>query len=58
MLKLFNSLQIVTLFAAMPYIIGWLHGGPFVYSTGALWLACAVYVAMFIGIILAVDDAL
>ncbi len=48
MLKVFNAFQMVTLFAAMPHIIGWLKTEPFTYSTGAFWAAIAVYVVMFL----------
>lgn len=57
MLKAFNAFQIVTLFAAMPHIIGWLYGQPFPFSTGALWVAIATYVILFVGLIVATFTA-
>jgi hypothetical protein len=47
MLKLFNAFQIVTLFAALPYIIGWLYTAPFPFSIAALATAVVVYVILF-----------
>ena len=43
MIRAFNALQIVLLFAAMPYIIGWLHAEPFDFSDGPEAVACCLY---------------
>lgn len=48
MIRAFNSFQIVTLFAAMPYIVAWLHSSPFSYSIAAFWTSVVVYIVMFI----------
>lgn len=54
--KLFNSFQIVALFAAWPFFINWLQkgNGPDV----AAYAACAVYVPFFIAVMLCVYHAL
>lgn len=52
MIRAFNAFQIVTLFAAMPYIIGWLGSTEFPFQSGAYWVAIAVYVVMFFGMTL------
>ena len=51
MLRAFNSFQIVSMFAGMPFIVGWLHGEPFAYSGALMWAAVVAYVVMFIGLI-------
>ncbi len=38
-MKLFNAVQLVVLFACMPFIIGWLGTNPFSYSKGLMCLA-------------------
>lgn len=48
MIRAFNAFQLVTLFAAMPYIVGWLHSNPFPFSIAAFWTALVVYVVLFI----------
>ncbi len=58
MIRAFNAFQLVALFAAMPFIVGWLHSNPFPYSTAAFWVSIAVYVIVFIGNIVAVTDFL
>lgn len=47
MIRAFNAFQLVTLFAAMPYILGWLSSSPFPYAAGAFWVAIVVYVVLF-----------
>lgn len=47
MLKFFNSLQIVSVFAAGPYIIQWLSTATFPAHTAAFWTGIIGYVAMF-----------
>lgn len=51
MFRAFNAFQLVTLFSAMPYLIGWLGSDPFPYSTAAFWTAICVYVVMFGGFV-------
>ena len=46
-LRGFNAFQLVTLFSALPYIIGWLYTGPFPFSIAALVTAIAAYVILF-----------
>ncbi len=48
MIRAFNAFQLVTLFAAMPYILGWLGSSPFPYAAGAFWTAIVVYIVLFI----------
>lgn len=47
MIRAFNAFQLVTLFAAMPYILAWLGKDPFTYAGGAFWVAIVVYVVLF-----------
>lgn len=47
-MKAFNSFQIVTLFAVLPYIIEWLHRRPFDYSGAVFWLSIVVYAILYI----------
>lgn len=59
MMKAFNALQLTTLFAVAPFIIGWLHGGPFPYADSAVfWIVICAYVCGFIGMCVAVHDDL
>jgi len=48
MFRGFNAFQLVTLFAALPFGIGWLHGSPFPYSTAAFYTAIVVYLVLFV----------
>lgn len=41
---LFNAVQIVALFIAMPFIIGWLHRDPFQFAVAVKWLCGIGYV--------------
>ena len=45
-MRLFNSLQIVALYAAGPSIIGWLFTDPFKYSNILCWVGVVVYLIM------------
>jgi len=45
--RVFNAFQLVTLFAALPFGIGWLHSDPFPYSTAAFYTAICVYLILF-----------
>lgn len=56
MIRAFNALQLVSLFAAMPFLISWLHGNPFPYSTAAFYTAIAVYLILFVTNIAAVTN--
>ena len=47
MLKAFNAFQIVTLFAAMPFLVGYLGRKPFAYSEAAFWVAIVAYVILY-----------
>lgn len=53
-MKLFNAIQLVTLFAAMPAVIYWLAGEPFAYSYFAFYAAIISYIATYIWIIVIV----
>jgi ABC-type nitrate/sulfonate/bicarbonate transport system permease component len=57
-MAIFNAFQIVTLFASMPFIIGWLGGSPFPYSVAAFWIAIVVYIVMFVAMVASVADSL
>jgi hypothetical protein len=46
-MKLFNSFQLVCLFAAFPFIIQWLSGLDFRGDKAAMVAACAAYVVLF-----------
>jgi hypothetical protein len=48
LIRVFNAFQVVTLFSALPYLIGWLYTGPFPFSVAAFVTAIVVYVALFI----------
>lgn len=52
MFRLFNSIQLVGLFAGMPYLISWLSTNPFPAAPIAYYTACTAYVV--IGIIVTV----
>ena len=54
----FNAVQLVFLFSCLPFIIGWLHKGPFVYSTGIMWLTIAFYVSEFVWLCVAATQNL
>lgn len=47
-LRAFNAFQVVTLFAALPYLIGWLYTAPFPFSVAAFGTALVVYGVLFI----------
>ena len=46
-MKVFNSIQIVALFAGFPYLISWLSSEPFRHSGVAFWTAVVAYVVSF-----------
>ncbi len=48
MFRIFNSLQFVGLFIAMPYIIGWLAKNPNIALSYLTVPAVIVYVIMFV----------
>lgn len=54
MLKVFNSFQLVSCFAACPYLISWLNTKPFPFSNAALATAVVAYVVMAVFIIASV----
>lgn len=58
MLKAFNSLQITALFAASPYLIGWLANASFPAHTAAFWLSIIGYGVLFILMCMAVFTAI
>ena len=43
----FNAFQVVVLFMVLPFIINWLHTGPFTGAGALVWIAVVTYVAMF-----------
>jgi len=46
-MKLFNAIQLVILFAVMPFIDTWLWSGPFHYSFGVFILAVICHLLLF-----------
>lgn len=56
MLAAFNAFQMVCLFAALPFIVNWLHQAEFSGSLPLMWLAIVVYVVMFIGNVIVVGE--
>lgn len=52
MFRLFNSVQLVGLFAGMPYLISWLSTNPFPAAPLAYYTTCVGYVV--IGIIMTI----
>jgi len=46
-MKIFNSIQIVTLFGGFPFLLNWLSGNPFNWSNIAFWVALVAYVIMY-----------
>lgn len=48
-LKLFNSFQMVCLFAGAPFFLSWLNEATFTGASLALWTAGAAYVFSFFG---------
>lgn len=50
MLRAFNAFQLTSLFAGMPYLIGWLAKGPFPFSVAAMWTAIIIYAVLFVWI--------
>lgn len=57
-MKLFNAFQIICLFTAAPYVIGWLGTNPFTYSVALFWAAIAAYVVGFIGMVAVVREVM
>ena len=45
-MRLFNSLQIVILYAAGPSLISWLFTDPFLHAKILAWVSCAGYLGM------------
>ena len=58
MIRIFNAFQIITFFAALPFLIGWLYTEPFTYSVAAFWTAIVVYVVTFGMLVGVLSDAL
>ena len=48
MLAGFNAFQIMSLFVAMPFLIGWLWTEPFPFSVAVFGLCGIVYCVMFV----------
>ena len=54
MIRGFNAFQLVSFFAGLPFVIGWLNGGPFPYSTALMWSAVVAYLVLFVVLCVAV----
>ena len=48
MIRAFNAFQLVSLFAALPFIVGWLKTNPFPLAVAAFWVAIVAYLVLFI----------
>lgn len=46
-MRLFNSFQLVGLFAGTPFLLAWLSTATFPYAAAAFWTAIAAYVIQF-----------
>lgn len=57
-MKLFNALQVVMLYGAMPFILVWLSSdpAPFQYANAAWYVAVAMYLGLFCWITYMVFD--
>lgn len=58
MLKVFNSLQIVAIFVAWPFLIAWLSNATFTGAQLAFFVACLVYAAGFFAMVACVYQAI
>ncbi len=60
MLTVFNSFQITALFAAFPFLIGWLFNAEFQWHSAAAWAALVAYVVYFgfmvTSVVMAIDS--
>ena len=56
MLRAFNSFQLVSLFAGLPYLIAWLNSNPFPWSAAGFYTAIVAYIVLFIVLCVAVFD--
>lgn len=45
-MRLFNSVQVVAIYAAAPFVIGWLFGAEFEYHRVAAYSASALYAVL------------
>lgn len=57
-MRVFNAFQVVVLFIAMPWIIGWLKTASFTCSEAVFYVACAVYVIGFVMMVACVSEAM
>jgi len=57
-MKLFNAIQTVALFTAMPFILSWLSSAEFKGAGAAWWGALVFYIAMMIVMIACVRDSM
>lgn len=46
-MRLFNSIQVTAIFAAMPFLIHWLHKAAFTGAGAAFWVSIVAYVVLF-----------
>jgi hypothetical protein len=53
-MKLFNSFQAVSFFAAAPFGLSWLQTQQFAGSTIGFWVGCVIYFVSFIAMIASV----
>ena len=57
-MKLFNSIQIVALFVAWPFLLNWLHTADFPAATSAFVISCVLYLIGFVLMVVAVRTAI
>lgn len=43
-MKLFNSFQLVIMYAALPFVISWLDGAGFRWAGAAFWSTIVIYI--------------
>jgi hypothetical protein len=58
MLRVFNSIQIVGVFVAWPFLVEWLSKAAFTGATLAFWSAIVLYAVGFLAITTCVYDAI
>lgn len=56
-MRVFNSFQVVTFFAALQYGLSWVAGQTFTGSSIALWGGAVLYLAAFAFMVNAVHEA-
>lgn len=50
-MKLFNAIQIATLFASFPFLLNWLWTATFALASVAFWVALVAYIIFYVWVI-------